>query len=620
MEFSRGKVQVLYNYLPGALFSHDYYGSCTVTGLDIERDESISRQAVAETVIDALQQWRDDWRHDGFPELRGAASIEHNYLIGVPTGVRFVPYPDLLQCQRCRRVYSLTDLKKRRHTGRKCIASGCGGSLTQFPFVQAHNCGRMEKPYLNSTPCKVHGYDSIYFDDTGRVATSRWRCRACGGAEIARLRQTPCRCVYSRNSTDTERDRSHMRLYSVTDPAVFRPWVVPFVNFDLTGAVDLSDPEAARAVLGRLWGFFDAPVKSVLESMKGPETSGSTDIESIIKSLEELAPQHPRVLEYRMKQREASAVREKLDQVLQVSSAANNVTITRRMTEHVAILDTLVATSPKAVERRFRNQGDRAAADRMRDAADFASTRLGIHTVKAIEDFPIGLTAIGYTRVSKSTNDSVLNPFPQVEGKTPLYTVTTQTEALYFQLDPARVTTWLIRNGILNGTVPEDSNDAWPWLYRNCPGLGEVRQHPNYHSLGAEAVRTLLHSISHVFLRNIEWSGYSAQSLGEYMLPEGLACVLYANRYTDTKVGGLITLFEQELQRWMESSLQNGEDCVFDPFCSEDGGACVGCLHREYNCPEFNQQLSRSTLFGGQVRQSGPGALSFGNINYGFWA
>jgi NMT1/THI5 like len=31
----------------------------------------------------------------------------------------------------------------------------------------------------------------------------------------------------------------------------------------------------------------------------------------------------------------------------------------------------------------------------------------------------------------------------------------------------------------------------------------------------------------------------------------GLACLLYANRYTETKMDGLLTLFEQRLQEWI---------------------------------------------------------------------
>lgn len=620
MEFSRGKVQVLYNYLPGAIFPHDDYGFCRVTGIDVQRDEAINQQAVAESVADTLQQWRDQWRRDGFPEIRDAANFARHYAIGVPMRVHFAPYPGIFQCQRCRRVYRLRDLKPSgNREPRRCVAQGCGGSLTQFPFVQAHNCGRLDEPYTNKIPCRRHGYGAIYFDDTGRVATARWRCRACGGAEIARLRQTPCRCGHSEHATSP--GAQYMRVYSVTDPAVFRPWVVPFVNFNPGEIIDTNMPEARTAIVGRMWGIIDTPVKAYLTEMKAATDGEGPEVEALVRELEAVVPDHPKVRDWRAKQHASQVGQKKIEQVAQITGTTDPsaLAISRRMTEHIAILDTLNSSTVSAVEKRFRRSGDIQAAERIRAGGEYATQHLGFKMVRSLQDFPVGLCALGYTRVSKSPEDSVLNPFPQIDGRTPLYTVTTTTEALYFQLDPMRVVEWLAHNRIITGAVPEDDVHAWGWIYRHCSGLRQVPQQPEYNEPTSVAVRTLLHSISHVLLRNIEWSGYAAQSLGEYLLPDGLACVLYANRYTDTKVGGLLTLFEQELHGWLEASRQSGADCVFDPFCTEVGGACVGCLHREYNCPSFNRELSRAVLYGGPICREGQAALPFGDISFGYW-
>jgi hypothetical protein len=50
-----------------------------------------------------------------------------------------------------------------------------------------------------------------------------------------------------------------------------------------------------------------------------------------------------------------------------------------------------------------------------------------------------------------------------------------------------------------------------------------------------------------------------------------LSCVLYANRYAETKIGGLTALFEQRLGLWLESSVQSTRECVYDPFCTDEG-------------------------------------------------
>ena len=265
-------------------------------------------------------------------------------------------------------------------------------------------------------------------------------------------------------------------------------------------------------------------------------------------------------------------------------------------------------------------QGDELHATRVLDAEQFAKARLGFAEIKALEDFPIGLCAVGFTRVKSDPSQTILVPFPAIGRKTPLFSVVTATEAIYIQLDPVRVLTWLQNNHIMAGLPAQTRSEAWSVLYRQIPGLGASKIQPGYNQPAASAVRTLLHTISHVLLRHIEWSGYAAQSVGEYLIPEGLACVLYASRYTDTKVGGLLTLFEQRIGEWLRESLQEGSDCVLDPFCAEEGGACVGCLHREFNCSAFNRELSRATLYGGPVPQYGLAALPFGSISHGYWS
>ena len=100
-------------------------------------------------------------------------------------------------------------------------------------------------------------------------------------------------------------------------------------------------------------------------------------------------------------------------------------------------------------------------------------------------------------------------------------------------------------------------------------------------------------------------------------MPETLSFILYASRYAESKIGGLTTLFEQRLPFWLTESAQAGRNCVYDPLCTEDGGSCAGCLHREHNCSLFNRQLSRAVLFGGPLPSAdGEPALQ---VAKGFW-
>jgi hypothetical protein len=619
MNFSRGKVQILYNYLPGAVFPHDEYGHCRVTTIEVTELAGVNRAALADVANDVLQQWTNDWQREGFPPINNEAELARNYLIGEPTSVLFEPFPTTLRCQRCGRVQRLTDLRRARGQPGRCPVDGCGAPLEQMPFLQAHHCGRLDEMFVQREGCTRHGTAGLYFDDTGRVTTARWRCRLCGNAEVARLRQTPCACQFSRFGTQDPSEQ-RLRLLVTTDPAVFKPQIAPFINFPQEQMVGLATPEARPWVLARVWGLLNSPVRTAMTSVAS--TASDAEMDAAVRDLAEVAPNHPRVLAWQKSQAERATRSDPVANVLALlpGETTSNIRVSRRMLEQVAVLDSVAGVSVEDVAQRIERSGDTAQATRLRGTQQWAADRLGIASLRALDGFPIGLAAMGFTRIKSDPSQTILNPFPQIDQRTPIYSVVASTEAIYCQLDPRRIVAWLEHNRLL--TAADDVTtpaDAWARLYRDVPGLGVRRSDPAYVQPAASAVRTLVHTMSHVLLRHIEWSGYGAQSIGEYLIPDGLAFVLYASRYTDTKVGGLLTLFEQGLDRWLQSAHHEGGDCVMDPFCAEEGGACVGCLHREFNCTEFNRELSRAVLFGGHVPQEGAAVVPFGPTVTGFW-
>jgi hypothetical protein len=233
-----------------------------------------------------------------------------------------------------------------------------------------------------------------------------------------------------------------------------------------------------------------------------------------------------------------------------------------------------------------------------------------------VNNFPIALSALGYTRVTKTPARSVFNPFPPDEdGKIPLFVIPTETEGLWFELDAERVATWLCRNGFVRGNPPSGQAESWAWLHRVV--LREILNSPVAASSAASAVTMLVHTMSHVFLQRIEWSGFASSSIGEYLMAGTLSFVLYANRFAQSKIGGLTTLFEQRLPLWLNDAQQAGRSCMYDPLCGEDGGSCAGCLHREHNCPVFNREMSRAALYGGILPEEG---INSGmEIKVGYW-
>jgi hypothetical protein len=101
--------------------------------------------------------------------------------------------------------------------------------------------------------------------------------------------------------------------------------------------------------------------------------------------------------------------------------------------------------------------------------------------------------------------------------------VSSETEGIYFQLDPVRVVTWLIDNRWVQSAIPGSVESAWAWLYAQVPGLCQSRWQPNFNDPLAVGIRTLIHTLSHVLLRHVEWSGFSENSVGEYLIPGSLS-------------------------------------------------------------------------------------------------
>ena len=409
---------------------------------------------------------------------------------------------------------------------------------------------------------------------------------------------------------------------------------MPFINFDEEQERGLSgDPELLCLVLARTWGLLDRPLPEVVRERSIRRERGAISAqndamtENLVRALEQHDPNNPMVLQWRRQQAEQGsplgddAIR-RVRSLLGPAAPAADAATPRQLFEHIAVLDTLDTTSVGVVRGWLTELRDQDGADRIDQAARSARENLGIGDLKIVGNFPIALCAVGYTRITRDPNRSILSPFESndANGRTPLYVVSAETEGIYLQLDPVRVVDWLVANRWTQGPAPTATEEAWAWLYRSVPGLAQSRWDANYFDPMTVAVRTLLHTISHVLLRHVEWSGFNQNSVGEYLLPGAIACVLYANRYAETKIGGLITLFEQRLGIWLDDSAQSGRECVYDPFCTDEGGTCVGCMHREYNCPQFNRELSRAVLYGGPTPPPELGSdLGVQSIRRGYW-
>lgn len=599
--FERGPTQVLYRYLPGAIFEHDRYGLCIVDSVDVESSDRLNEQALFEALSDALQEWHRHGNPPAFPDPRDERQ-RRQYRIGRPREVHFRPFPTTLQCRKCGHVFRLREGD--RFHGR-CPREGCGGKLVQMRYVEAHNCGRLEEIHLPDRGCSQHGRRHLRFYDPGRVQRARWVCGICG-QEIQKPRMTPCNCRYSQWIRSADRgQRSYerfLRLYPTGEPGLYIPHVTAFVNFNQSEESQLStlNPDGHAALLARWWGLLEGPVMELLKrrAMNPSEIKG--EVLELLESLRKIAPDKAREYEEQLFRPPGQKEIERVKGMIPLELLT--VPPPRRLVEHIILLDS--------------GRHQLTTTKQLGDAVRAELEKLGLLEVTHIDDFPVALLAFGYSRVARDPRRSLLNAFPaDEEGRIPLFVLPTETEGLWFQLDPQRVLGWLIQNGLLSGALPESREEAWARLYREI--LANEFRSDRVLTIQAQAILYLLHTMSHILLQRIEWSGFSPQSLGEYFMPETLSFVLFVNRFDGARIGGLATLFSLRLKEWLQDSAQGGRYCLYDPLCGESGASCAGCLHREHNCLYFNRYLSRSVLYGGDVDWERMGSTE---IQHGYWA
>jgi hypothetical protein len=172
------------------------------------------------------------------------------------------------------------------------------------------------------------------------------------------------------------------------------------------------------------------------------------------------------------------------------------------------------------------------------------------------------------------------------------------TEALLFLLDPDCVARWL-------STLYRTAITAQELKHRLLTAPATPELDPYY-----AAVQVLLHTISHLLMRNSEiYSGVGRDVLAEQIFTPRLAFMIYSQ--DGSELGALRTTFESGFNfvNWLLSARDLADRCPHGDVCLERGGACHACLYVAERCCTslWNEQLDRRYL------------ITQGHTGEGFW-
>lgn len=569
----RSKSQVMFNHLPGQVFRHENGLIAKVSRVATEPSAAINQALV----YAGLSRELDRWPHQS--GYRDPATHPDRYSLVEPVDeVVFDLWPLNMRCKRCG-VIRIFRTSREISASPRCLRGHCDGSLEQLPFLQVHQCGNLQPLLIQR--CNVHGYDALVLDDPGNFADAQLRCLECG---------VPVKGLGYRGCTGCNMpgDR-YMRSLPVRAPGRFFTHYFPLVTLKNATLSRLGKDAAGPGVVVGSYlddlRDIDAELDAAAQVRKGSWLS-SDQIETIRNAVKDLPPELQAAALPTPEGDKWGEIEDALGRHMREQLGG-----AQRLQERAMIFagaGDLRVRRLEDFEESARTLGQQATVRRLQsERSDLLEA--GFARALVVENFPIALVAYGWTRLAKTETDARLNAFPPLRNeKTPLYVSTSNTEAVFLELDPVRVCSWLHQNRLL-AAPPADPREA---------RLAVLAQMADQTS-AAVAMRNLCHTISHALIRNLgELAGFGEDTMAEYLIPEALTVGLYAKVHQEFTLGALVSLVEHHLSTWLKEAMAGTEICAWDPRCSEHDGACANCLHLAFGCEHGNRELDRSLLYG----------------------
>ena len=243
-----------------------------------------------------------------------------------------------------------------------------------------------------------------------------------------------------------------------------------------------------------------------------------------------------------------------------------------------------------------------------------------ISSVQASGKVPFVMAVYGYSRTSNDIKGPVkICAFSQESAtRSNIYATRMETEGIIFELDRRAVLRWLVKNNVITSLDYQETMseaEVKAWFLRSCNQssvsvFGEIDE--SIHK-PMSWVFKLLHSISHELIRQASRiCGLDKSSISEYLFAEIPAVFVYCQNTQGFNLGAMFSAMEAQLNVWITSAMEEIQQCVFDPVCRDETGACAGCLFlTDVSCHYMNKLLDRRLLTG-YTRPDGTRV-------YGFW-
>ena len=608
MKMTRGKQQILFNYLPGKTFDFDKSNRLaqitSIRGIQ-KNDMNVN------LVLQAIEQYTSAWE-------KKLANIFYRprtdqFVLLQPTRVFSQTYPKVLWCQEksCGRVFD--------YSGRDQFPSNClncqRGQLIQLRWIKVHRCGQIEelKPPYRCQKCDTTG-NQFRLDTRGseRITGFRWICCNCN--QVSNLYGGYCRACNWEEMTGA--DDTQLKQMSIELHRAGRTYYPHYVEL-------LNQPGSEMNVFLNMDGWQFVAAASFLEL---PQMQGQLLMHFVEKQGQISQVQFELSEDEAAKLRDIGYTDEQIERHREMQEALGGIRRTSSQSQSPTNIGQVLVEQSGVSEDIWQEAGQEMLEAVLptqtgqtqellhldnpspnQHAAGKIARSMGVESLTLTTDFPLTLATFGFSRVAYEPNECSLNPFPadaDHQGKFPIFVDVVQADAIIVRLDADRVWRWLVDNNyssILpkNATNPSVARKGYfVQLFQNI----SLRQLLTNENAEARMVFGLLHTMSHLFVRRASLlCGLDRTSLAEYVLPRALTFAIYCGHSQGATIGALASLFEQSMAEWLSQILSDTRRCLYDPVCHQQhGGNCHACTHlAETSCRFFNLNLGRCFLFGG---------------------
>jgi len=618
---TRGKQQILFNYLPGRTFDFDRSG--TIAQIDSIHGVP-NHELNLLLILDAIQRYASAWTNHRLAGIFHQPNPEQFVLIE-PKKVYSKLFPKVLWCNN-RNCGFVLDFSNRELPNSRSCPHCKTGRLNQLRFVKVHQCGEIEPliPPQVCKKCKTRNSFALDTRDSERIAGFVWTCMNCGDkSSVYGGYCKSCDWQTLTGETDSKLRQMEVKVHRAGD-TYFTHYEI-LLNQPSSDISTFLNIENWQAILAGLFlelpEFIGKSIKDFIKDYRGTQQAQISISENEIQQFREKGFTDEQIEQFIKMQNELQGVRKESEECKSPSNIyriiVNTTGVSKEIWEEAGqeLLETvLISQSDNTTNLSSIND-----PNQQQQSARLLVKELGISQLSLASDFPITHVSFGYSRLKYKPNECRLNAFPAVEdheGKFPIFVDLVQADAIIVQLDVQRVWKWLELNGITPNLSHKfsDTERARKAYFVRLLSPAILRQTLTRDNFEARMVFCLLHTMSHFYVRKAALlCGLDRTSLSEYILPRSLTFAIYCNHRFGATIGALSSLFEQSLPEWLGQIRDESRRCIYDPVCSNKGGTCHACTHlAETSCRFFNLNLSRSFLFGGTDTE-------LGEIRYGYW-